>query len=320
MLNTVQTRCPVCGIRQSALPKGAPPPACAQCGWDFPIFLGTDVVVRAGAQQRLDAAQAAWRAQRYVPDLLPKLTRDSFETADEFAARLAARPWCVGEAELQKTDFDVESGRFPVTFRNVHEWARYRLAAVIEPHLNLPGEQARMLFQQAAVWPVYTTLSSTDDRIELRALMLVAGDAELPVRADEPWSPPYPPIHRRARAGDRDARNILGWMYATGTEIARDPVEAVRWFRLAAEQGSAAAQCNLGLCHYHGEGVEYNAAEAANWFRRSAAQHWGKAEFMLGECYRRGCGVGSNVAEAANWYRRAADQGYADAQEALTRL
>ena len=37
--------------------------------------------------------------------------------------------------------------------------------------------------------------------------------------------------------------------------VPEDDAEAVRWFRLAAEQGGATAQYNLGLMYGDGEGV-----------------------------------------------------------------
>ena len=43
------------------------------------------------------------------------------------------------------------------------------------------------------------------------------------------------------------AQNALGIMYADGRGVPQDAAEAVRWFRLAAEQGNANAQANLGL-------------------------------------------------------------------------
>ena len=38
-------------------------------------------------------------------------------------------------------------------------------------------------------------------------------------------------------------------MYANGEGVPEDHAEAVRWFRLAAEQGDAEAQYNLGLMY-----------------------------------------------------------------------
>ena len=43
----------------------------------------------------------------------------------------------------------------------------------------------------------------------------------------------------------RDAQDSLGWMYDTGRGVPQDDAEAVRWFRLAAEQGNAWAQKRL---------------------------------------------------------------------------
>ena len=39
-------------------------------------------------------------------------------------------------------------------------------------------------------------------------------------------------------------------------------VEAVKWFRKAAEQGVVEAQCNLGICYGIGEGVSKDMGEA----------------------------------------------------------
>jgi uncharacterized protein len=59
-----------------------------------------------------------------------------------------------------------------------------------------------------------------------------------------------------ARKGDQDARFGLGVMYANGQGTTRDQKEAVRWYRLAADQGHAIAQNNLCVCYMDGLGVE----------------------------------------------------------------
>jgi soluble lytic murein transglycosylase-like protein len=46
---------------------------------------------------------------------------------------------------------------------------------------------------------------------------------------------------RAARAGARDARYRLGWMYANGRGVARDDAQAAAWFQLAAADGDAHA-------------------------------------------------------------------------------
>jgi len=44
-------------------------------------------------------------------------------------------------------------------------------------------------------------------------------------------------------------------MYQFGRGVFQDDAEAVKWYRLAAEQGDANAQFNLGGMYEDGEGV-----------------------------------------------------------------
>ena len=61
-------------------------------------------------------------------------------------------------------------------------------------------------------------------------------------------------------------------MYRNGTGVPQDYAEAVRWYRLAADQGYAMAQFNLGLMYTKGEGVPPDLVLAHVWFNLSAAQ------------------------------------------------
>jgi TPR repeat protein len=47
-------------------------------------------------------------------------------------------------------------------------------------------------------------------------------------------------------------------MYDNGDGVPKNAVEAVRWYRLAADQGVAQAQYNLGLMYGLGQGVPKN--------------------------------------------------------------
>jgi uncharacterized protein len=51
----------------------------------------------------------------------------------------------------------------------------------------------------------------------------------------------------------------------------KDYVEAVRWFRKAAEQGDDKAQTALGFMYQAGEGVPKDYVEAYIWFNLAAA-------------------------------------------------
>jgi TPR repeat protein len=70
-------------------------------------------------------------------------------------------------------------------------------------------------------------------------------------------------------------------MFAKGEGVAQDKAEAVRLYRLAAAQGDADAQFNLGLMFAYGEGVAQDKAEAVRLYRLAAAQGDAKAAAAL---------------------------------------
>jgi len=61
-------------------------------------------------------------------------------------------------------------------------------------------------------------------------------------------------------------------MYAKGQGVPQDYTEAVKWYRLAAEQGDAVAQSILGLKYAKGQGVAQNYIQAYMWETLAAAQ------------------------------------------------
>ena len=61
-------------------------------------------------------------------------------------------------------------------------------------------------------------------------------------------------------------------MYADGLGLPKDEAEAVKWYRMAAEQGQANAQDNLGFAYAKGLGVPKDEAKAVKWCRMAAEQ------------------------------------------------
>ena len=90
-------------------------------------------------------------------------------------------------------------------------------------------------------------------------------------------------------------------MYGTGRGVPQDAAEAVRWYRLAAEQGIASAQNNLGVMYGDGLGVPQDAAEAVRWYRLAAEQGDATAQFNIGLRYGDGLGVPQDNVEAHMW-------------------
>jgi TPR repeat protein len=76
-----------------------------------------------------------------------------------------------------------------------------------------------------------------------------------------------------AEQGDARVQFMLGNMYAagnTGSQV--DDAEAVRWYRLAAEQGVAEAQRRVGSAYQFGRGVPEDDVLAYMWYNLAATQ------------------------------------------------
>ena len=113
---------------------------------------------------------------------------------------------------------------------------------------------------------------------------------------------------------DADALFNLGVLYENGRGVPQDDAEAVKWYRKAAEQGSASAQYNLGLLYGAGQGVPQDYAEAVKWYRKPAEQGDWEGLEKTSEIYLGGYGVPKDVPEGMKWCRKAAEQGYPKAQ------
>jgi TPR repeat protein len=111
-----------------------------------------------------------------------------------------------------------------------------------------------------------------------------------------------------------EAQNNLGHMYEKGKGVEKDAVQAVHWFRKAAEQGGAQAQYNLGVMYLNGEGVKKDAVQAVRWFRKAVEHGDANAQAHLGFMYGEGEGVKKDAVQAVRWHRKAAEQGHAVAQ------
>ena len=60
-------------------------------------------------------------------------------------------------------------------------------------------------------------------------------------------------------------------MYRTGQGVPQDYETAVKWYRLAAEQGDAIAQLNLGNAYARGQGVIQDNVYAHMWMNIAAS-------------------------------------------------
>jgi TPR repeat protein len=148
--------------------------------------------------------------------------------------------------------------------------------------------------------------------------------------------------------GNADATLAIGMMHEKGQGRPANIDEAIKWYRLAVEQGSAAAKYLLGKFYMEGEVVgqdlkfaaqcfyeaagddhvdamvdfghlaetlEGNAEETAEnvkkaifWYKKAVSYNSPRAQVLLGSCYFRGLGVEQDYLEAVSLFRKAANQ------------
>ena len=98
-------------------------------------------------------------------------------------------------------------------------------------------------------------------------------------------------------------------MYLEGRGVPQDYQTAVKWYTLAAEQGNAGAQYNLGLMYLEGRGVPQDYQTAVKWYTLAAEQGNAGAHHNLGLMYLEGRGVLKDHVYAHMWGNIAAMNG-----------
>ena len=116
-----------------------------------------------------------------------------------------------------------------------------------------------------------------------------------------------------AENGWLPAMNYLGYMLISGHGADRNPSEGLQWIEKAAMEGDATAQSNVGFLLLKGDGVERDARKAAFWLERAAGAGVAPASSMLGDLYLNGDGVAQDSVQAEACYYAAVDGGLTDA-------
>ena len=122
-------------------------------------------------------------------------------------------------------------------------------------------------------------------------------------------------------------------MAEEGQGVQQDFGTALRWYQMAADQGYALAQYNLGKIYQSGFGVPAHTLQAAKWYVLAARQGNANAQYSLAFLYvndpvvtcaavvPRDCvallGDTPDFALGAIWYRLAAEHGMSEAQNNL---
>lgn len=101
----------------------------------------------------------------------------------------------------------------------------------------------------------------------------------------------------------------VGKCYEMGDGVGRDAAEAVKWYRMAAEQGLPDAVFELAKCYRFGIGARRNRATAFKWLQRAAELGHVRAMVLLGVRYLDCDGEEYNPRKAVKTFRKAADLG-----------
>lgn len=120
-------------------------------------------------------------------------------------------------------------------------------------------------------------------------------------------------LEAKALNGDAQAQYRLAKMIDVDIhdkEDVKSLIEAVKWYRKAAEQGHVKAQCQLGThltynyINYYRPDIpltDHNMREGVMWLKKAAEQNSVQACCQLAECYWHGCGCDKDLEEAARW-------------------
>lgn len=122
-----------------------------------------------------------------------------------------------------------------------------------------------------------------------------------------------------ADQGDKISQYNLGIRLQYGNSPEHSLEEAVKYYRMSADQNYPPAMRALGLCYEYGNGVTKDPWKAAHLYRMASDLNFAEATNSLGWCYETGIGVEANIETAVSLYRQAAEQGEPYAQQNLAR-
>lgn len=112
------------------------------------------------------------------------------------------------------------------------------------------------------------------------------------------------------KSNNRKANYELGKIYYSGKYIEKNYSEALKFLKVAAEQGHSASQEYVADIYYDGCGTEVDYVEARKWYELAAKNNRAYAFKQLGFIYYYGEGVQENDDEAFKYFSLAAGLGH----------
>jgi TPR repeat protein len=123
-----------------------------------------------------------------------------------------------------------------------------------------------------------------------------------------------------AEQGNSNGENYMGFMYIKGFGVPKDYNNALQWLQKAADKGHPGAQLQIGYLYVKGWGVNKSYGKAIELFRKLADQGYAPGQNRLGLMFRNGWGVDRDYDEAEKWFRKGAAQGNKKSKRNLKKL
>jgi len=170
------------------------------------------------------------------------------------------------------------------------------------------GKSAKAMFNLGAAY--YNGDGVTTDDVESYAWFLLAHEAGYPAADDAIKRAESEKLANRSAAFAK-----IGQMYITGDELPKDPMEALKWDRKAADAGDVEADVKVtSLLLSSGRSpTQEEYAEARKRCEEAANRRFSPGAYCLALIYSRGLGTAKDPVESTKWFGRAADLGNARA-------
>ncbi len=144
---------------------------------------------------------------------------------------------------------------------------------------------------------------------DLSAIMQLAEHYGQPQHYDESKMLRY--YTQAARAGERKAQAMLGYLYLYGQQIPLNPAAAVQWLELAAERGDVESQLLLGSHYLTGKrGIQQDFEQSYYYFQLAAKAGDKEGQLMMGIQHLRGLGLEESGEKALPHINAAAEKGH----------
>lgn len=137
-----------------------------------------------------------------------------------------------------------------------------------------------------------------------------------------PYTGVPPNMIKHAKLGNAEAQFDLA-VFLMDKQTERGDSEAIKWYKLSANQGHFRSQFNLGLIYYYGTAARKNISEAVSLFKSSAINGSRLSAEFIGYLYETGEAspyIKKNRRKSIQAYKVAAQRGHRLAQKSAWRV